>query len=218
MVSSCNHSINEDSLCYCYCIWYILKGHVNTTTLHLPCAILIVLHIIMKWNRCKGQIDEMTCSLNGINFPFLKGLPNQVLVICELKKEVIATVFATKHFSQQNQFLLLRDSLPSNHTPDTKLWSRGVSFMTSQPTTNYINNTWHQTIIISTKTSWDSSQMHRLYRILSANPTKTMQTNIIRSICRPEINSDNYATKAICLDCDLDHGSCKINKIQPKKQ
>ncbi len=58
LISSCNYPINENSHFYCNCIWCILKGHVNTTQLPLPCAIQIALLIITKWNRCKGKLTK----------------------------------------------------------------------------------------------------------------------------------------------------------------
>ncbi len=97
LISCWNYPVDEDSLCYQYCIWCILKGHVKTTKLPLPCAVWILLHTVTKWNRCKEQIDKMMHFLDGMNFLFSKGSPKQVLLICQQKKKVIATAFAMKH-------------------------------------------------------------------------------------------------------------------------
>ena len=110
LISSCNYPIYKDSPCYCYFIWCILKGHVNTTKLSLQCAIQILLHIITKWNGCKGWIKEITFFLDGMNFLFSKGSPKQMLVICELKKSncrwiCYETLFPNKTNSYRERIL-----------------------------------------------------------------------------------------------------------------
>ncbi len=67
-----------------------------TTKLPLPHAIHIVPCIITRWNKCKSLIDEMTRSLGGMNFPFNKGTPKQLLIDFKLKKKVVAAVLKKK--------------------------------------------------------------------------------------------------------------------------
>ncbi len=102
-ISSKNYPVTEESICFRYCLWRTIKNHVMITKLPLPLAIRIVPCIITRWNKCKGCIDEMTRSLDGMNFPFNKGTPKQLLIICELKTKVIAAAFAKKHCFPKKQ-------------------------------------------------------------------------------------------------------------------
>ncbi len=121
LIFSHNYLVIEDSLCYCCCMWHILKGHVKTTKLPLPCAIQIVLHIIMIWNRCKDGIDKITCLLDGIIFPFTNGFQMQVLVICKLKKKVIAAAFTMKHTTNSfRDWILCHPIIPPSHLCEIK--------------------------------------------------------------------------------------------------
>ncbi len=74
-------------------IWKKLLQMVQQTQLPLPKAHKIIPEIVARWNRSKGRIDEMTRYLDGMNFPFAKGIPKQQLVMKEFKKMSVDICF-----------------------------------------------------------------------------------------------------------------------------
>jgi hypothetical protein len=70
---------------------------IQTTQLPLPKERKIIPEIVARWNRSKGRIDEMTRSLDSMNFTFTKGSAKQVLVMREFKKMAVNVGFILKH-------------------------------------------------------------------------------------------------------------------------
>ena len=75
----------------------LLFDMVETTGLPLPRVKKIIPRLIVKWNCCKGRIDEMTRFLDEMMFVFRRGTPKQLLVMREIKKMVLSVGFSKKH-------------------------------------------------------------------------------------------------------------------------
>ena len=97
VISSKSYPITKESIVFTWIIWKKLLQMVQQTQLPLPKAHKIVPEIVARWNRSKGRIDEMTHYLDGMNFPFAKGIPKQQLVMREFKKIAVNIQFMLKH-------------------------------------------------------------------------------------------------------------------------
>ena len=97
VISSKSHPITKDSIVFMWIVWKKLLQMVQQTQLPLPEAHKIIPEIIARWNRSKGRIDEMTCYLDGMNFPFARGTQKQQLVMREFKKMAVSICFRLKH-------------------------------------------------------------------------------------------------------------------------
>ncbi len=196
LISSWNYPVDKDSLCYQYCVWLIFKDHVNITKLPLPCAFQIVLQIVTKWNRCKGCIGKMTHFLDGMNFLFSKGSPKQVLVICKLKKKIIAATFAMKHCFQTKP-------IPTGKgfsAIQTCYWYYAVKlrdFLSNLATNYQPYNASHRSNHYYLHKNFQGQKLKTqsvLHPLVKSNRNNVRLKGILRSICQQEIDSNNFAT------------------------
>ena len=97
IVSSASYPVDRENVCFIYFIWKTLMEMVLKAGLPLPAALKILPAIVVKWNRCKGRIDEMTRHLDDMIFKFRRGSAKQLLVMRELKKLVLSVYFTKKH-------------------------------------------------------------------------------------------------------------------------
>ena len=93
-------------------------GNMQQTQLPLPKAHKIIPEIKARWNHSKGRVDEMTRYLDGMNFPFSKGMPKQQLVMREFKKMAVNVQFMLKHCIPTNPSLIGKGftSIQHHHT------------------------------------------------------------------------------------------------------
>ena len=97
IVSSKSYPITKDCVHFGLIIWKKLLTMVQTTQLPLPQAHKIIPEVVARWNRSKGQVDEMTRYLDGMSFPVPKGTPKQMLVMREFKNMAVNVRFILKH-------------------------------------------------------------------------------------------------------------------------
>ena len=65
-----SYLVDRENVCFIYFIWKTLMEMVLKAGLPLPAALKILPAIVVKWNRCKGRIDEMTRHLDDMIFKF----------------------------------------------------------------------------------------------------------------------------------------------------
>ena len=77
VVSSKSYPITRENVLLSWIIWRKVMSMVQTLLLPLPKAHKLIPEIVARWNRSKGRVDEMTCYLDGMTFPFPKGTSKQ---------------------------------------------------------------------------------------------------------------------------------------------
>lgn len=97
VVSSKSYPITRENVLFSWIIWRKVMSMVQTLLLPLPKAHKLIPEIVARWNRSKGRVDEMTCYLDGMTFPFPKGTSKQQLVMHEFKKMAVNVSFILKH-------------------------------------------------------------------------------------------------------------------------